>query len=303
MSIPTEALPKTPPQRLKSHEEAVFGQVESRLPLAEIQLFKTLVAQRREKQPQIQDFDYPEQEKHKDNLSLQQARAKAQGNTDLEKLFYIRAKIFEALLSEIMQRDWFPDFFLTETSEFDDRINGVDAVLESQAHSGRAALIDFTSHKDKQKLREKIQKIFRKIEQGKLGEVKYFKSQTDGQAHHLKMLPMVIIGLDSRTLTEIIDIYTAQSKRELANHWVKNAIVEELLRQIAAFQKYINSTNRSSYNPASAKVMNQAYEDFRKMVLELKQKISQGEETDSRIRAGLPTKDQVYKELTESLAF
>lgn len=303
MSTPTEVLSKLPPQGQKSYEEALFGQVESKLPYDEIRLFNTLVTQRRNKRPQIKDFNYSEQEKQQDLFLLQQDQAKAKRNTDLEKLFYTRAKIFEALLSEIMQHDWFPGFFLTETSEFDDWINGVDAVLESQSQGNRAAIIDFTSHKDKQKLREKINRILQKIERGELGQVKYFKSQIDGQTHHLKMLPMVIIGLDSRTLTEIIDIYAAQSKRELANHWVKNAIVEELLKQVAAFQKYINNSNRRGYNPASAQKMHQAYEDFKKMVLELKQKISQGEEMDTRIRNSLSTKDPVYKELTESLVF
>lgn len=286
------------PREPRSYEESLFEQVKTSLTPEELRAFDTFVRKRLKNKPSMDSFSYPDKETDQKKLEQKQKEA-LQKNTAIEKLHYIRVKIFEALLGEIMELNWFPGSFITETSDFDDWTNGVDAVLEFEA--GRGAIIDFTSQKDKEKLKRKVETIFEKIERGELGRAKYFKSQLDGKQHDLKMLPMVIIGLSHQTLTELINLHTARKNKDLENHWVRHALAEELLAQIGAFQKYINNTYRRGYSPATAQKMNQAYEDLKRVVLLFQQKISQNNEVEmgDMIKERLRKKDLVYNELME----
>ena len=289
------------PQKPKSFEELVFDEVKNELSPEEIRAFDLLVKKRLSQKPAMKDFDYKDIEEDEKRLAQKKKEA-GQNNSRVEKINYIRVKIFEALLSELMELHWFPEVFITETSDFDDWINGVDAVFEGQS---RAAIVDFTSAKDKSVLRKKINIIFEKIDRGGLGRVKYFQSQTEsGKRMHLDNLPALIFGIDTKTLLELARLRLENKKKELENHWARHAIAEEFIAQIKVFKSYINNPNRRNYNPAKAREMSRAYEDIEEEIMKFKQKISQGQDKElgDKIRVKLREKDLVYKGLMESLA-
>ena len=287
-------------QTREPYESTVFRQVEHKLSRPEARLFGDIVARYQKNRPDIEGSDYSEEEKQLDSVRLRHRQSQAKQNTEIEKVHYIQAKIFEAVLSEIMELHWLPGSFITETSDFDDWINGVDAVLELS--TDRGAILDFTSQEDPDKIKRKIETIFERIERGEMGEAKYFRSQVDGKNHHLKMLPMVVVGLSHKTVTELIELYASGKKKELENHWVRYALAGELLAQIDIFQKYINNVHRRGYSAAPAQKMNQAYEDLRRVVAAFQQKISQGEKIDQLIKQRLAAVDPIYKNIMAAVS-
>ncbi len=282
----------------KSHEESVFEQIKSRLSPEEIKAFEILVRKRLKDKPAMTEFGYPDTPQ--DSKKLEQKRKEASlGETLESKKHYIQAKIFEALVSELMQLYWFPDAFITETSDFDDWVNGVDAVFEGKS---RAALIDFTSHEDQAGIKQKISNIYNKIDSGELGKVKYLKSQTEkGKKMHIENLPAFIISLGHNTIRELINLRLENKKKELAEHWVRYAIAEEVAVQVEKYINYINNPHRLNYDPNKAASMSEAYSDLGRDISEFKTRISRGKATDDLILAKLPQKDLAFKALMDNL--
>lgn len=284
------------PQEAKpeSLEVFFFKQIKSKLRPLEIKAFEGLVLPFLKSRPQIGDFNYPDRDQDYLKLSKKQEQIRQKQVSEIEQINYMRSKIAEALLAEIIELYWLPGDFLTETSEYDDLLNGVDAVLET---STKAAVIDFTSARDKDIIRKKIFRIYDRIKANQLGEVKYFCSQKDGSQQYLKTLPAVIIGLDQKTIDELLNLRMSGKKKELEGHWSKYALVEELLSQIKSYKTYINNSFREGFNNQKADQMNMAYQELENTIINLKQKISLGAEMDGLIKKELFARDLVYQHI------
>lgn len=233
----------------------VFEKVKQYLGADEASTFEKLTLPYLQAKPKMTEFPY--KDLGEDLKLVREREEEAMKNDSLEqKLNYVRVKTFEALLSTAMELHWMPGAFITETSDYDDWKNGADAVLETGPFK---TVIDFTCQKDKEKLHEKLQRVFLKIDRGEMGRVKYFKSQMDNRKYALIRLPIVIIGLSSVTVRELLNLYMAGKKKELENHWAKSAIAEEILAQIKKFKEYINNERRTGYNYTEAQRMSSSY--------------------------------------------
>jgi len=245
----------------------------------------------------MEEFPY---ENRKDDINLVGSRKeKALKEDTFEiKTSYIQTRIFEALLGTIMELHWLPEAFLSETSDYDDWINGADAVLEAGPFK---IMIDFTCQKDKKRLHKKIEGINARIERGELGKLKYFKSQVDKRKHALIMLPIVIIALSATTMRELLDLYLTGKKKELENHWARSAIAEEIIAQVGAFKRHINNPTRTGYDPEKARFMTLSYNRLEKVIIKMANiKLPQAEETKKQPESQRP--DSVYQALMAAVA-
>lgn len=250
-------------------EFSVFKEVKKYLSVKESGAFERLVLPYLEAKPNPRESLYVLLEEKKNDLSsLKKEQDKARGEPLEKKINYIRAKIFEALLSALIELYWLPhEAFITETSEFDDWLNGADAVLETKS---LLAAIDFTSQKDKEAIHKKMEKVFQGIDNSSLGRLKYFKPQTTKKMlPPLHMIPSVVVGLSQTNMEILLDLYLGKRTQELKNHWAKSAIAEEVLGQIELFKRRINNPTRAGYKPDSAQKMAAAYDNLGKAIQKL----------------------------------
>lgn len=124
--------------------------------------------------------------------------------------------VFETILEEqIEQNEGFgPDASIIRASEYDDLINGIDAVIEFDLEKGTSHLalgIDITfgiiSGTDLQK---KFQSIKDDLNAGKLAKVKYFESKHGDSKGELTELPKVVIGVDRQTVNDLAEAWLTQ---------------------------------------------------------------------------------------------
>ncbi len=169
----------------------------------------------------------------------------------LEAIFNDHAELSEWLGSGV---------FMVKASRFDDIKNGVDSIAEFQEGEGPAShlalAIDATM--SSYTVREKLEKIKRGIERGKLTEVKYFKSEHKGTRGSLSKIPKVVVGADAETIKSLSNLWLSGDKRALASHPVQFQILEEILLQLHAFNSYASEINR----PEIAEI----YDDMHKVV-------------------------------------
>ncbi|MFZ2253060.1 MAG: hypothetical protein WAW13_02685 [Minisyncoccia bacterium] len=154
------------------------------------------------------------------------------------------AEVLEAIIYEqITQSEWLgPNAETIRPSEYDDFVNGVDLIVEfDDTESSRhlALGVDITFGSDT--MRKKFTRIRNEIHEDKLAEVKYFESH--GFKGSLKQLPRVVIGVEIDTIVELAGLWIHGSKKELATHFIKNIISEEIERQLRTFLAYARSIN------------------------------------------------------------
>ncbi len=255
----------------KDYLKEIFEEVKNEFSLSEKEVFNSLVIPYQELRPKMEEFNYPDIKEDQKKL-LEKQKEAFKRKLKEEKVNYIRAKISEALLPNLIENYWIPEkFYFTETSEFDDWVNGVDNIIEFEEKPEKGAVVDFTTAVDREKIRDKVEKIHKKIEEGTLFEIKYFKSQKEPtQYSHLKMVPAIIIGIDPSLLGELCDLYLKKEREKIENHYFKYALFDEVVAQINYYKKYILNPRRKNYEPEKAKLMAQKYEELKKAIESLK---------------------------------
>lgn len=129
-----------------------------------------------------------------------------------------RSEALEIIIADqIESSDWFgSDSLFFRTTEYDDFVNGIDAVVEFNVgdddHPERLALaIDSTSNTDLQIINKKIDNNISKLVNNKL-EVKYFQSPSLDTNHAfmgaLKDVVPVVIGLEANNTNHLITSFS-----------------------------------------------------------------------------------------------
>lgn len=151
------------------------------------------------------------------------------------------ATVFEGIIHEQAElNEWLgPEVTTIKTSRYDDIKNGVDSVAEFRegpiATSHLAFAIDITFSGDTTK---KFNRIREEIDRGELARVKYFVSEHTGFMGELGKIPRVVVGADIRTLKELSELWLERDNKALAAHPIQFQILEEVLIQLEAFEKY-----------------------------------------------------------------
>lgn len=156
-----------------------------------------------------------------------------------------RGEMLEAILvSQFEESEWLGgECTITQCSEFDDVINGIDMVAEFENEDGKVVLlgIDATTTFSKERLEWKVERIFKEIERQNLGKLNYFSSEEHPEIDkNVEMVPKVIIKVDelevSRLSSMIKDMIDGKkgSAKELGKCRLQMEILKEIKDQLEA---------------------------------------------------------------------
>lgn len=170
-------------------------------------LYETYVPRWREAEPKPEEFRgiY-------NDIEIQSDKKFVEERKQSEKEKHERAQLFEALLFHVLdQEEWLGErAYVARASEFDDRVNGTDLVVEFLGADGavRRLAVDVTVTANIDTLRAKVQKIRENLAAGRLVNLKYFESEipdkTKATRGSVRDLPRVIIGIEPDSLKEIM---------------------------------------------------------------------------------------------------
>ncbi|MBI1961514.1 MAG: hypothetical protein HYS45_02330 [Parcubacteria group bacterium] len=191
----------------------------------------------RKEEPKIDDF----KQLNPDDLDRQRDKQKVadlkRRTSEMEKTE--RAVILEAVLAEQIERsEWMGgDAYTFQTTEFDDRINHADLVIEFGRPEGAHYLaIDVTTAQDADVRAKKRERIDQEVDAGKLTSIKYFESQADEEhpQKSLNNIPRAVIYVSPEALKRITEIqYDILEKKKGTNQKMAQDPVQlEILGQI-----------------------------------------------------------------------
>lgn len=161
----------------------------------------------------------------------------------------IHADILEAIVCEHGElSNWFgPESQIIKTSRFDDYINKIDMVVETKGDdrgvsrfSHLALGIDVTF--GSRDLYRKFDTIRANIDNGTLGEVKYFRSDRQHVTRYLRKVPQIVVGVAIEKVRELGLLWMNRKNKELSEHAVQVTILEEAMLQLKAFIEYAENS-------------------------------------------------------------
>lgn len=246
-------------------ETAVSYKVE-RISDIEEQAFSLLVPRHKELAIKLEDFEgtYGSEQIARDLQAVEKKKSRME---DVDSPSHRRAQLLEALLAEEIElADWFGENAQTIVpSEYDDLYNGVDLTAEFEKEGYFQYLgmsIDVTSGPGG--VAKKLGEIKKRIEEGKLGEMKYLLSERNNIKGHFEGIPQFVVGADPRTIRNLADLWlTAQqtviakdhitkqemeeirqksreAKMALANHRARALILMEIKDQLETFINFVH---------------------------------------------------------------
>lgn len=227
-------------------------------------------------------FSADEIKKDKSHIESKKLNFKNQeANQDIksaEKMVHSkkRSEALEIIIADQIElSDWFGgNSLFFRTTEYDDIINGTDAVVEFNIEDQpkRIALaIDSTSRTDLPHVQEKINRNISKILNNNL-EIKYFESQIDGFKGLITGIIPVVIGLEAENTNELIDKFaqliklkqteknpstsenekmqarqsSTRCKKEIEKHPAQLIFLREIKLQLEMYRKIIASENNEN---------------------------------------------------------
>ncbi|MGC9610902.1 MAG: hypothetical protein ABSE68_01655 [Minisyncoccia bacterium] len=190
------------------------------------------------------------------------------------------ATVFEASMDRCIEKaGWLgPDNTALKSSDFDDIKNGIDTIVESKEGKSSASYlglaIDVTTNAEAGK---KFDRIKDEIDNGKMPEVKYFRSEHMNIRGTLEKIPRVVVWADPKTIEEIAELSFSKNYGELSNHPAQIQILEEVLIQLKTFGEYAASIGEKDL----AKIYEKAREKIESIYKNKKVSIPHDEKYDS----------------------
>ncbi|PLX21558.1 hypothetical protein C0584_02230 [Candidatus Parcubacteria bacterium] len=167
-----------------------------------------------------------------------------------------RGKLFESMMFDFGKKEDRQSLIVSpgdgtslfRTTEFDDRQNQVDGVLELSEITKNKVAIDFTTSTS-EKLNTKLYAITDKlIGKNRLAEVKYYNSE-NGESGPIKDIPTVVIAVEDDMLDELCQAYL-EGGDSLAKHsfqvYLFKAIESQLSFQSDLLEIAIEKTDINS---------------------------------------------------------
>jgi len=171
-----------------------------------------------------------------------------------------RAEIFEAIVGRFAENaDWFGGY-VVKTLEYDDRVNGVDFVIEWESKKGTVRLGVDVTVSQLERVQTEIRKSINDLGDGHLSNVKYFRSEVDvdeetGENKKLRLsnIPKVVIHLDKETIDDLCRLalrVVAKEKganRELERTDVATRFLSEMRDQLDGQFEYLEEMKKEKF--------------------------------------------------------
>lgn len=146
-----------------------------------------------------------------------------------------QAMIFEHIVTENIElHNWLGDSALTyKTTEYDDRINHTDLVVEWDGEEGMEPIrlaIDCTIAESEEVLDKKVGYIVKELNNLRMTKIKYFESDIDNTAKTIQDVPRIILAIDRNKLEELCKDFINLSVADSA--WQENYLQLFFLREV-----------------------------------------------------------------------
>lgn len=158
-----------------------------------------------------------------------------------------RAEIFETLMAQNIEKaDWFDGAYVSETLEYDDRVNHTDFVLEwageEEDDESIKLAIDTTVAENSENLRKKSDFIKSDLRSGKLTSIDYFYSSLDEEKRVLTQIPRVVLVLEKDALESLCEKAMADKKgEELSKDYLQLIMIKEIIDQLEEQINFLES--------------------------------------------------------------
>ena len=94
-------------------------------------------------------------------------------------------------------------------------------------------------------IEKKLDRVFKEIEEGKLGTVRYFTDPDYAQFKgELSGMPHVIVGVERRHVVEIAGQWLRGEKKKLGDNPIQLIILEQIMAELKAFRDYAESLGK-----------------------------------------------------------
>lgn len=130
---------------------------------------------------------------------------------------------------------------IIKTAEYDDVMNGTDLVVEFEQSEavaperlGLAIDVTFGS----KTLGKKFDNIKKQIQEGKLGNIKYFQSVKQGFRGELSLLPRVVIGIEKAQIEKLASLFQKGGAEAMKEHPTTRAFLHETSVELRTFADY-----------------------------------------------------------------
>lgn len=179
------------------------------------------------------------------NEKLELIRETCQKGTEFEKMAIVQSDVFEYMLHQhIQEAQWFgPETQSILPSIYDDMFNGTDLIIEQhvglQAYSFSALGIDATFSAEGAVKKLERNKDF--LSTGRLGRVKYFKSDRANFRGSIDNVPHFVIGLGRPALFEMLGKYVQSGAVKENNQEARRMVLEQIIAQARYFAHFLKS--------------------------------------------------------------
>lgn len=168
---------------------------------------------------------------------------------------YQRSEIVSVMVIQLLNR-WFKNCKTIMTTEFDDKINKIDAVLKHKLGDCLGMSIDFTLSQNDTIIDDKLSYEWEKnTEKGRVRGVKYFEDPDTKEKSRL-LVPRFVVGVSKKDFEDLAKGFLNDNDTILDSHPFKYLMLEQIKTQIDTaldFYGLEKNKDNKSLNYARAK--------------------------------------------------
>jgi hypothetical protein len=170
------------------------------------------------------------------------------------------AEVFEAITLEHAElSNWLgQEVSVLKAAQYDDYFNGVDLIAEWQQEDREPYILSLAVDVTfgARAVEEKLTRIKRDIDQGKLGQVKYFKSADGSFRGERNDSARVVVGIEKSVVQELAALWLKNDKKALGAHPIQRCIVDEVCTQLQTMKGYALAREQRVVAASYARALN-----------------------------------------------
>jgi hypothetical protein len=172
-------------------------------------------------------------------------REKCMHGAEEEKMAFVQSDVFEHMLHKhITDAKWFGDKTKSILPAiYDDLFHGVDLILEQRFDRGAYAFssLSMDATFSAQGAVKKIEKIMSYLHEGRLGKVKYFKSDAANFKGSMNNVPNFVVGVGRPALFDMVGQYVQKGATPEINQEARRMVLEQIIIQANYYSEFLLS--------------------------------------------------------------